>query len=203
MMTNFVQLLSQLRQLLDRVPPALRSISEEKANVAGGKDSWSAKQELGHLLDSAVVNHYRWVRVLSEENPTLPGYDGPSWVMVHNYKERDWYDLIETWQRLNEHMLMLAEGIAATGWQRPAIFDGKPSTLELMLDDYIHHAADHLVHFSGLSKADLGMDEEERAIAWKPSPQIYADFHRSFRFLRQFVRLFKSIRKIRAIRGLL
>jgi DinB superfamily len=164
-MATHEQLISQLRQLLDRVPPALRSISDEKASAGSGTDSWSAKQELGHLLDSAIVNHYRWVRVLSEDNPTLPGYNGPYWVSVHTYQQRNWTDLIDTWQRLNQHMLMLAEGISASGWQRPAIFDGKLSTLEFMLNDYIHHAADHLVHFSGLSKADLGIDEAERAIA--------------------------------------
>jgi hypothetical protein len=164
-MATHEQLISQLRQLLDRVPPALRSISDEKASAGSSTDSWSAKQELGHLLDSAIVNHYRWVRVLSEDNPTLPGYNGPYWVSVHTYQQRNWTDLIDTWQRLNQHMLMLAEGISASGWQRPAIFDGKLSTLEFMLNDYIHHAADHLVHFSGLSKADLGIDEAERAIA--------------------------------------
>ena len=124
-MATHEQLISQLRQLLDRVPPALRSISDEQAASGSGPDKWSAKQELGHLLDSAIVNHYRWVRVLSEENPTLPGYDGPNWVSLHNYQQRDWADLIDTWQRLNEHMLMLAEGISASGWQRPAIFDAQ------------------------------------------------------------------------------
>jgi uncharacterized damage-inducible protein DinB len=164
-MADFEQSLSQLRQLLDRVPPALRSISDEQAASGSGSDKWSAKQELGHLLDSAVVNHYRWMRVLSEDNPTLPGYDGPLWVGAHNYQGRSWPDLIDIWQRLNQHMLMLADGVDADDWQRPAIFDGKPSTLELMLDDYVHHATDHLVHFSGLTKADLGADEAERAIA--------------------------------------
>lgn len=165
-MANYEQLISQLHQLLDRVPPALRSISEEKASAGSGPDKWTAKQELGHLLDSAVVNHYRWVRVLSEDSPTLPGYDGPSWVNLHNYKDRGWSDLIDTWVRMNEHMFMLAEGISASGWQRLAIFDAKPATLEFMLNDYVHHAADHLVHFSGLSKADLGLsDHNQLAIA--------------------------------------
>ena len=164
-MATHEQLISQLRQLLDRVPLALQSISDEQAASGSGPDKWSAKQELGHLLDSAIVNHYRWVRVLSEDNPTLPGYNGPYWVSVHTYQQRNWTDLIDTWQRLNQHMLMLAEGISASGWQRPAIFDGKLSTLEFMLNDYIHHAADHLLHFRGLSEADLGIDEAERAIA--------------------------------------
>ena len=164
-MATHEQLILQLSQLLDRVPPALRSISDERAASGSGPDKWSAKQELGHLLDSAIVNHYRWVRVLSEENPTLPGYDGPNWVSLHNYQQRDWADLIDTWQRLNEHMLMLAEGISASGWQRPAIFDAKPATLEFMLNDYVHHAADHLAHFSGLSHEEMGIGGAERAIA--------------------------------------
>ncbi|HLH06338.1 MAG TPA: DinB family protein [Terriglobales bacterium] len=164
-MASCEQLLEQLRQLVDRVPPALRSMSEEQAASGSGPDKWSAKQELGHLLDSAVVNHYRWVRVLFEDNPTLSGYDGPAWVSMHDYQQRGWSDLIETWVRLNEHMLMLAEGIPASGWERSAIFDARPATLEFMLNDYVHHAAHHLAHVTGLSKAELGVQGAERAIA--------------------------------------
>jgi hypothetical protein len=164
-MANYEQLLSQLRQLVDRVPPALRSISEEQAATDSGPDKWSAKQELGHLLDSAMVNHYRWARVLAEQNPMLPGYDGSKWVELHNYQRRSWADLIDTWETLNQHILMLAEGIPASGWQRPAVFDGKPATLEFMLNDYVHHAADHLAHFSGLTKTELGIGGAGKAIA--------------------------------------
>jgi hypothetical protein len=164
-MANFEQAISQLRQLLDRALPALYSMSNDVAGKGSSKDSWSAKQELGHLLDSAVVNHARIMRVLAEDNPNLSGYDGPYWVAVHNYQERDWNELVAIWEHLNEHLLMAAEGVQKDCQQRSCIFDGKPATLEFLLSDYVHHAADHLSHFSGLTKADLGVDEPVRAIA--------------------------------------
>jgi len=41
----------------------LRVLSDEQAAVRpAGPDSWSRKEELGHLIDSAVNNHIRFVR---------------------------------------------------------------------------------------------------------------------------------------------
>jgi hypothetical protein len=39
-MANHELLVSQLRQLLDRVPAALRSISDETASAGSGPDKW-------------------------------------------------------------------------------------------------------------------------------------------------------------------
>jgi hypothetical protein len=143
-----------LGAVIQAVPPRLGKLSEKAVADRPAPDSWSAKQELGHLLDSAIMNHVRFLRVLTETNPTLPGYDGEFCVNAHAYRERDWADLIATWSRLNAHFLMAAEGVSAESWKRPCIFDGKPATLEFMLIDYVEHALHHLEHI-GIDIVDL------------------------------------------------
>jgi hypothetical protein len=132
--------------MIEAVPLRLNRLSEEAAGRRSGTDSWSAKEELGHLLDSAIMNHVRFVRVLTETNPTLPGYDGEACVGAHDYQARDWPELIATWSRLNSHFLMAADGVSVEGWKRPCVFDGKAATLEFMFTDYVEHALHHLEH---------------------------------------------------------
>jgi hypothetical protein len=42
--------------------PRLRAIPEEKASAPRAPGKWSAKQVMGHLIDSAFNNHQRFVR---------------------------------------------------------------------------------------------------------------------------------------------
>ena len=50
-----------LRQTIDREIPALRALTDEDAARTPKPGSWSPKQELGHLIDSAANNHMRFV----------------------------------------------------------------------------------------------------------------------------------------------
>lgn len=131
--------------IIERVPADLRSITSEDAGKSrdGG---WSAAQELGHLLDSAIMNHTRAVRVLTEDNPNLPGYDGDFCVAAHSYATRDWHELVVLWEALNRHFLMAVEHISDENWKRPCVFGNRPVTLEFVFTDYIRHALHHLEH---------------------------------------------------------
>src|SRR6201992_4189093 len=113
-----MQAVARLRSMLKAVPPVLEAMPLEKVSSQSGPDEWSARQELGHLLDSAIMNHVRFVRTLMEENPTLVDYDGVRWVEAHDYHHRDWHELISTWSRLNAHFLMVAERTLPEMWKR-------------------------------------------------------------------------------------
>ena len=132
--------------MLKSIPPALSQIAADRVESRSGADDWSPKQELGHLLDSAIMNHQRLLRVLAEETPTLPGYDGPFCVAAHDYNSRDWNELIATWNTLNTHFLWAIERVSAEEWKRVCTSEGKSVTLEFLVADYIEHALHHLRH---------------------------------------------------------
>ncbi len=142
-----MQSLIALQQLIDRLPARLQSLPSDKVESKPASDKWSAKEELGHLLDSAANNHQRIVRAQLEEHPAMPGYDGDAWVALHQYQRRDWPSLIERWTALNRQLLAAAEAVPDSGWSRTlTIADSAPLTLQFVFDDYIHHMLEHLRH---------------------------------------------------------
>ena len=142
-----MQSLTVLQELIDRLPARLQALPSENIEHKPAPDAWSAKEELGHLLDSAANNHQRIVRAQLEEHPAMPGYDGDAWVALHQYQRREWRSLIERWAALNRQLLAAAEAVPDSGWSRTlTIADSAPLTLQFVFDDYIHHMLDHLRH---------------------------------------------------------
>src|SRR5580658_7872271 len=50
-----------LRETIERELPNLRTVTDEQAERVPRPGSWSPKEELGHLIDSAANNHLRFV----------------------------------------------------------------------------------------------------------------------------------------------
>ncbi len=149
-----MQSLMVLQELIDRLPARLQALPSDKVGHKPAPDAWSAKEELGHLLDSAANNHQRIVRTQLEDKPAMPGYDGDAWVALHRYHSRDWNSLIERWAALNRQLLAAAEAVPDSAWSRTCtIGDSEPLTLQFVFDDYMHHMLEHLRHM-GVKEVD-------------------------------------------------
>jgi hypothetical protein len=72
------------RTTIERELPELQKLSDEAAAVRpNGEASWSPKEELGHLIDSAANNHMRFVRGALDGVYRGPGYAQNDWVTIH------------------------------------------------------------------------------------------------------------------------
>jgi hypothetical protein len=139
--------LASLRNLIDRVPARLAKLPADRVANRPSPTKWSAKEELGHLLDSAANNHQRIVRAQLENNLAMPGYVQNSWVAINRYQQRDWSELIDVWQALNHQLLAAAESVPDAAWSHTlTIAAGAPVTLQFVFDDYLTHMAHHLEH---------------------------------------------------------
>jgi len=107
---------SSLRNLIDRVPDRLAKLPADRVEKRPAPAKWSAKEELGHLLDSAANNHQRIVRAQFENNLAMPGYAQNEWVAVNRYQQRDWKELIDVWRALNSQLLAAAESVPDAAW---------------------------------------------------------------------------------------
>jgi len=144
-----------LRALLDRLPARLTNLPSDQVPRKPSSSTWSLKEELGHLLDSAANNHQRIVRTQLEDTPAMPGYDGDRWVALHRYQQRDWSSLIAIWVGLNRQLLAAAEAVPDAAWSRTCtIADSAPLTLQFVFDDYVGHMLHHLRHM-GVEMDDL------------------------------------------------
>ena len=147
--------LQSLRELIARLPERLTALPNDKVERKAASNSWSAKEELGHLLDSAANNYQRIVRTQLEEKPAMPNYDGDEWVELQRYQQRDWHTLIGVWVALNRQLLAAAEAASDEAWSRTlTIGDSAPLTLQFVFDDNIDHMLHHLRHM-GVVVEDL------------------------------------------------
>lgn len=144
-MNSFGQRLrAAIAQEIDR----LRLIGEEAAGAhPRGSQSWSKKEELGHLIDSATNNRVRFVKAALEGAYQGPGYDGRGWVNLSGYTDMPWNTLIDLWAGLNSALATTVDRIPEQRLNTTCrIADAKPVTLEFLIDDYILHMQHHLDH---------------------------------------------------------
>jgi nitroreductase len=165
--------MAQLRYALVVVPGRLAAVSRRRADAKLTPESWSAKQELGHLIDSAANNHQRIVRAQLENNLALPGYDGDQWVALHGYQNRDWIELIAHWRAGNSQLLAAVEMAPDVAWSHTLSVGGSdPMTLAFVLDDYVDHMASHLSHI-GVDVVDILGSGETSIYPERPAQTAY------------------------------
>jgi len=145
-MTNTVtDVAADLASIVRTTAPRLQSISETDSNSTRGSGTWSRKQILGHLIDSALNNLHRFVRAQQVDELKFPGYDQPFWVDQGGYQDRPWAALVGLWTGLNEHLSAVILRIHADRLQTPCIIgDSKPLALEFIVRDYVRHLRHHL-----------------------------------------------------------
>jgi hypothetical protein len=141
------RLSQRLQSVLDAALPRLRAITDSDAGVSAGPNRWSARQELGHLIDSAANNHLRFVSAALQPEYHGPGYDQNGSVKLHGYQELDWLVLLDFWQRYNDLIIRVVDRIPEDHLHvRCQIGDGAIMTLEALIDSYIDHLQHHTDH---------------------------------------------------------
>ena len=141
--------LSQLlRRIIDHELPDLRNLKEPAVSVRPrGPGSWSPKEELGHLIDSAANNHIRFVRAALEAEYRGPGYAQNDWVGLHGYQEMPWETIVDLWFGYNSLLAVLIARIPPDrGTSFCYIGAGEAATLAFVIEDYIVHLQHHVDH---------------------------------------------------------
>lgn len=139
-------LAASVTRVLAEALPQLRAMSDEAAPSAVS-ERWSRTQELGHCVDSAFNNHQRVVRTQLEDGPALPEYDGDRWVAIHDYRSRDWREVVDCWHAANRQLIAALEGASGEALQRECTIGGSaPVSLEFVVRDYLRHLLHHLRH---------------------------------------------------------
>jgi hypothetical protein len=142
------QLAGALREAVATEYPELAALTDsETSTKPTGKDGWTQKEELGHLIDSASNNHLRFVRAALDGAMSGPGYAQDGWVALHGYNELPWMTLVDFWQRYNLLLVQVTNRIPDERLDAECrIGVSAPVTLRFVIEDYILHMRHHLDH---------------------------------------------------------
>lgn len=143
----------ELRSEVAQTGRRLQVIPDVAADEPRAEGKWSRKQILGHLLDSALNNHQRFVRAQLTGELTFPGYEQDEWVSRQGYQERPWAEIIQLWQLANLHLAHTIERIPASARAHICRIGDDPHdppvTLEWWVRDYLRHLRHHLSQIFG------------------------------------------------------
>jgi hypothetical protein len=150
------QFLDEFQKIIFAAEQKLLTRSEDQSKTPRAPGTWSPKQIIGHLIDSASNNHQRFIRAQFKDDLIFDGYNQDDWVRVQHYQSEDWTLLIALWKSFNLHILHAVEQIPDAVLKeervnhnlgerafKPVPHD-QPATLEYFIIDYFDHMKHHL-----------------------------------------------------------
>lgn len=136
---------TELAQLVDSWEPRLRRLSDAEASCQPGPGRWSAKEIIGHLIDSAANNTQRLVRGAQVEWLEFPGYFQDDWVFLQGYVSADWAELVTFWAQYQRHLSRVIGGLSPEALTHVVSVGGQePVSLAFLAADYVRHLKHHL-----------------------------------------------------------
>lgn len=153
----------ELRQAIAEAAPRLLAIGSAASAVRPRDGAWSAREIIGHLIDSAANNHPRFVRGQLEDHLDFAGYAQEEWVSVQQYQSLEWKDLVGLWRLYNLHLANVMEAAPTEVRQRlhtrhslhriawKPVPASEPATLDYLMRDYVGHLRHHLAQIFELS----------------------------------------------------
>jgi hypothetical protein len=145
-----------LRIAVDSAYARLTSVPDETSARKPAPNTWSAKEVIGHLIDSASNNHGRFVRAQLADDLLFLGYDQDGWVTSQGYQYADWRELLDLWRSFNHQIARVIEGCPREQRFRPRVRhnlhqiafrevpESESTTLEYFMRDYVDHLEHHL-----------------------------------------------------------
>ena len=144
---------------------SLRNITDVDAELRPSSGAWSAKEIIGHLIDSASNNHQRFVRARWQDDLIFDGYQQDGWVAAQRYNETDWHELLDLWALFNRHLARVMDAVPddvrlrvhtrhnlyERAWTVVAV--DQPTTLDYFMRDYVGHLHHHLRQLDALPAA--------------------------------------------------
>ncbi|KIO77166.1 hypothetical protein TH53_11065 [Pedobacter lusitanus] len=138
------QSIQRLHFLCETIPQLLNEIDDHIFSLKPAAHQWSKKEIIGHLIDSAIANHQRFVRAQFEDTPKIT-YDQNNCNTFNYYNQIDSNQVISFWTVYNKQLLELIRLIPQELLMRRCFAGGDESvTLAFIFNDYVQHLEHHL-----------------------------------------------------------
>lgn len=140
------QIATELKAVVNEYTTRMSELQELEWAAKSNPAKWSKKEVLGHLIDSALNNHRRFVVTQYAQNQNIV-YDQVQWVALQDYQNADTRTLIQLWRLLNLQIARILETMPEPVWDNPCD-TGKNGpeihSLKWIASDYLPHMNHHM-----------------------------------------------------------
>jgi hypothetical protein len=118
------------------------SLTPQQLDASPEPGEWSVAQITGHLFDVDLVFGFRGRLILSDDNPTYPGYDEKVWTPMPRLP---FTELLDAWEGLRKANLLVFNAAPKEAWSRTATHSEQgPETFEEVIRKMAGHDIAHL-----------------------------------------------------------
>lgn len=150
---NLQQWLKEIETYTKRLREVVDSLSNEELSKTYNDGSWTVRQLVHHIADSQLNMYQRLKLALTDENPTVPGFDQDKWAIQPDTK-LPVESSIKMLEGINERIVCL--GASLTEQQLNRIFTHQENgeiTVATKVAKLAWHEEHHLAHIKlALSK---------------------------------------------------
>jgi hypothetical protein len=149
-MSEFMKNNRELLNLIKEWEPKFLSLSADLITFRLNNESWTIKETVGHMVDSASNNIHRIIHLQYQPNPLVyPDYanlgNNDRWVAIQNYQTESWYDLVQLWKYSNLHIVHVINNVNMNKLDNEWITAlNSHVSLKAMIIDYLRHFKLHL-----------------------------------------------------------
>ena len=117
-------------------------LTTEQLTTEPIEGEWSVAEITGHLFDVDLVYGFRWRLMLTEDNPSYPGYEEKLWTPMPRLP---FPQLLEAWAGLRASNMLVLEANWPAAAQRTATHSQQgPETFDVTLRKIAAHDLAHL-----------------------------------------------------------
>jgi len=118
-------------------------IDDSIASYKINGETWSLKEIIGHLIDSAANNYQRFIRLQESSELVFPGYNY-DWVNIVKYNSYSFIQILDLWKQFNFLLCHIIENIDDSKLNNKWIMDDKSLSLVSLITDYVDHMEIHI-----------------------------------------------------------
>lgn len=146
--SQFVEISAKLNEVIDRSLKVMSGFGVSDWEAIPGT-SWTKAMILGHLTDSAVNNHNRFVRGIYMACPVI-SYDQNLWSEAQLFRVKEPKMLLDFWVSHNRYIALLLKSLPQEMSSRPVNTGSTEMTLAELAEDYLVHLQHHLRQITGM-----------------------------------------------------
>lgn len=110
--------LTVLRNTLHELETLVNNATTDQLKQPTEPGEWSPWQVLAHMADAEPVFGVRVRLIVTQDRPTIIGFDQEAWTERFGNVDRDPRETFTRWQVQRSHNLRLYESLSADEWQR-------------------------------------------------------------------------------------